>query len=144
MTHIVYKRLDGTIAVTYNVPQEGIDIAVSNAYAAWNDIVSHRITEEELPVHPLAENGSSYFRDAWVDVDGKIQVDRQKAEEVQMNYIRAARDKKLAELDIKTMQGIDVQAEKQILRDIPQTFNLSDAVSLEDLKNKYPDILKVN
>lgn len=82
------------------------------------------------------------FRDAWCAKDKKQSINMEKARNIQMDKIRALRNKKLKELDIETMKGKDVQAEKQKLRDIPQTFDLSVATTPEELKTLWPDELK--
>lgn len=84
------------------------------------------------------------FRAAWTDHNDTdtVDVDMTKARDIHMNRIRAARDIKLAELDIQTLRGRDVQKEKQIYRDIPQTFDLTAAKSPEDLAALWPKQLQ--
>jgi hypothetical protein len=82
-----------------------------------------------------------YFRDQWTASGKVISVDMEKAKEHHMGNIRAARDKKLKELDVETLKGNDVQVEKQKLRDIPQTFDLS-ASTPDELKAMWPEELK--
>lgn len=81
-----------------------------------------------------------YFRKAWID-NGKIEIDMNKAREVHMDKIRELRDEKLKELDIETLKGNDVQAQKQVLRDLPQTIDLSTATTPEELKAIMPSEL---
>ncbi len=89
------------------------------------------VTEKEIPQ-------DRYFRGAWTyDFD----IDMEKARKIHMDNIREVRNMKLQSLDVKTMMGIDVQAEKQILRDIPQKFDLSKAKSPNELKSMWPEEL---
>ena len=67
--------------------------------------------------------------------DRGLKIDMKKARKIHMERIRAARNIALSVLDLETMKGRDVQKQKQALRDIPQTFDLSGAKSLEDLKS---------
>lgn len=80
------------------------------------------------------------FRDAWTDANPTetVDVDMEKARDIHMNNIRLLRDKKFKELDVETMKGNNVQAQKQVLRDIPQTFDLSNANTPEELKILIP------
>jgi hypothetical protein len=55
-----------------------------------------------------------------------------------MDNIRSKRDEKLKELDIEQLKGVDVSAQKQVLRDIPQTFDLTGAATPDELKTLWP------
>jgi hypothetical protein len=79
-----------------------------------------------------------YFREAWRIGYGIVSVDMEKARQVHMEVIRKERDKKLKALDVEQLKGVDVQGEKQTLRDIPQTFDLSTAQTPEELKALWP------
>lgn len=83
-----------------------------------------------------------YFRQAWEIKNGSITVDMEKAREVHLSNIRGQRDKALEALDVETLKGNDVQAEKQVLRDLPQNFDLSIAKTPEALKALWPDELR--
>jgi len=75
-----------------------------------------------------------------------IVVNMEKAKVIQMDKIREMRNKELAKKDIEYMKALEaddgshtaVAAEKQALRDIPQTFDLTTDTS-EELKQKWPD-----
>ena len=78
-----------------------------------------------------------------------INVNMGKARTIHMNNIRVIRDRELAAKDITFMRAVedgnaDAQAtiknEKQNLRDIPQTFDITTGVDTpEQLKEKWPD-----
>lgn len=82
------------------------------------------------------------FRDAWVGRSGKIEVDMAKARDVHLDRLRLRRNEKLAELDLETMKGREVQGEKQFLRDLPQTFDLTVYKTPEELKEAWPEELE--
>lgn len=84
------------------------------------------------------------FRNAWTDNEPTptVDVDMVKARDIHMDCIRKARDEKMKALDIEQLKGVDVAAEKQALRDIPQTFNLEVAATPEELKTLWPDELR--
>jgi hypothetical protein len=92
------------------------------------------IQKSDIPV-------DRYFREAWVSGDKPIDIDMNKARNIHMDRIRRARDEKLKALDVETLKGNDVHAQKQVLRDIPQTFDLTIATTPEELKALWPEIL---
>jgi len=76
-----------------------------------------------------------------------IVINMAKARGIQMDKIREVRNKELANLDIPFMKALededtDVQAtikvKKQVLRDIPQTFDLTTDTP-EQLKELWPE-----
>jgi hypothetical protein len=90
-----------------------------------------------------------HFRNVWHVVDGAIEVDMPNARGQHMDTIRQARNKKLAELDVDFMRAIEagdtdaqatIKTNKQTLRDIPQTFDLSTDTP-EALLTKWPSEL---
>jgi hypothetical protein len=75
-----------------------------------------------------------HFREAWEDTGLIIDVNMPNARGIHMDHIRVARNAELAAKDITFMRAVeagdtDAQAtiatEKQVLRDIPQTFDLT-------------------
>jgi len=73
-----------------------------------------------------------------------------KARGIQMDKIREVRNKELVKKDIDFMKALEaddgshkaISAEKKVLRDIPQTFDLTtENNSPEELKNKWPEEL---
>jgi hypothetical protein len=88
------------------------------------------ITDNELPQDRL-------FRDAWKD-EGGIKIDMPKARAIHMARIRDKRNKRLEELD-KRKYGAEYDAERQALRDLPQTFDLTQATTPDELKALWPD-----
>jgi len=75
-----------------------------------------------------------------------IKINMEKARVIQMNNIRVMRDKELAKKDIEFMKALEaddgsstaIATEKQALRDIPQTFDLTTDTP-EELKEKWPE-----
>jgi hypothetical protein len=105
------------------------------------DGVAHRVVEDdEIPSARL-------FRNAWADDGATVAVDMETARGMQMDEIRVDRDAQLVELDVTFMRAVedgdaDAQAEvgaaKQVLRDIPQTFDLAGYTTAEDLNEAWP------
>ena len=75
-----------------------------------------------------------------------VVVNMAKARGIQMDKIRAVRNKELAKKDIDFMKALEaddgshkaIAVEKQVLRDIPQTFDLTTDTP-EELKEKWPE-----
>ena len=75
-----------------------------------------------------------------------VVVNMAKARGIQMDKIRVVRDKELAKKDIEYMKALEandgsattIATEKQTLRDIPQTFDLTTDTA-DELKNKWPE-----
>lgn len=92
---------------------------------------------------------SREWRDAWT-VDGGI--DLEKAKKIYQQKIRNARNEKLQKLDIEWMKAMErgeikiaasIAANKQILRDLPEREEITNAESLEALKSFWPAVLEV-
>ena len=75
-----------------------------------------------------------------------IIVNMAKARAIHMNRIRAVRNKQLASLDVPFMRAVEtgdaselarIASEKQVLRDIPQTLDLTTDTP-EELKAIWP------
>ena len=106
--------------------------------------VAYRIVEASVvPTQRL-------FRNAWSDDGDEIAVDMSKARDIHMDAIRVDRDKKLTELDVTFMRAVEdddsdaqsaASVEKQALRDIPETFDLSSASTPEQLTALWPEDL---
>lgn len=88
------------------------------------------------------------FRDAW---KADLSVDMEKARVIHMNRIRQARDLLLAKTDIEAQNALlsgephrieTISRKKHILRNIPQTFDLTKAGTPDELKALWPDELK--
>ena len=77
-----------------------------------------------------------------------INVNMAKARTIHMNNIRVVRNRELAAKDITFMRAVEdadpdaqttIKNEKQTLRDIPQTFDITTGVDTpEQLKAKWP------
>ena len=144
---IAYGRSDGGVDIVIPASMNDLkkvlgDDLTEEAYLqfVWdrsvpvNAINPRWITDDEIP-----EDTS--FRDAWKHEENVISVNMDKAREIHMGRIRAVRNEKLAELDVQTMKGIDVQDKKQVLRDLPKTVDLTTAFTTDELKAIWPQEL---
>jgi len=124
---ILIKRKDNKVSIMTLVKGADAGEAVTKWKEVHDDYVSHEKLTVELP--------DRSFREAW---GHDLKVDMPRARVKHMERIRRMRDKKLKELDIETLKGNDVQEEKQVLRDIPATFDLDSASTPDELKALLP------
>lgn len=93
------------------------------------------------------------FRNAWTDDfdTDTVDVDMNKARDIHMNNIRAARSKKFIELGFpnklnpeleKTIISEEIRETLQVLRDISQNLDLTIAETPEELSQIWPEELK--
>lgn len=120
--------------------QNWIRVAADGTIENTNDrdaVVSiHEITADKIPTDRT-------FRNAWKHGDdGLVTVHMPTARNMHMDKIREERNKKLQHLDVEQLKGNDVAAEKKIMRNIPQTFDLTGATTPEELSALWPDELK--
>ena len=88
------------------------------------------------------------FRDAWEAPTDELAVNMTKARVIHVDRIREVRNAELAKLDIPWMKAVEagdtssqatIATEKQTLRDIPATFDITTGVTTpEALKLKWP------
>lgn len=109
------------------------------------------IDELQLPGGGFASVDTTHFFDAWEMVKGQPEVNMAAARGIHMDTIRAARNTELAAKDIVFMRAVEagdtdaqstIATEKQTLRDIPQTFDLTtDNDTPEELLAMWPSEL---
>lgn len=95
-------------------------------------------------------NHHNDFFDAWkLQGDGSVAVDMTAAVELHKTKLRAAREPKLAALDVefqRAMEGgkpfADIVKAKNALRDITKAPELAAAKTPEELRAFWPDVLK--
>lgn len=134
--YVLMEMEDGTVDVGFWNPE-----GVQRGMERWEEFKGIKVLNSTIV--PLdAPFPDKTFRNAWKVNNGSIQVDMEKARAIQMDKIRDARNKALKVLDIETMKGLDVQAEKQVLRDLPNTFDLSTATTPDELKQLWPEGLE--
>jgi len=111
----------------------------------------HIIDETQIPADHVCESDCELFN-AWEWTD-KVTVNMPKARGVHMDVIRVVRNAELVKKDLTSLQAIEsgntdaqtaIATEKQTLRDIPQTFDLTtDNNTPEELKARWPSELPV-
>lgn len=143
---IVYTRPDGGVSVVRPAygdklrPKDDSDAALLARCMARlpADAINAQIVDDS------AIPADRTFRNAWA---ADLSVDMTKARAIQMERIRAARNAKLAALDPlwmratgrgDTVTAAAVEAEREVLRNIPQTFDLTRAADADALKELWP------
>lgn len=156
MQNIVWKRRDGGISITHiiddidaqNHAMELLDRAIEEESKTG---VRNEILDWELLGVNMAVPEDRTFRNAWDSVDGSINVDIDKAVEIQKDKIRIERAVELTRLDTDYMradeQGDSVKktsiaAEKQKLRDMTKHRAFLEVSNTEELKNLTFENLK--
>jgi hypothetical protein len=136
---------DGSVAVMETL---GHDVDPADEVARWPakeaaKVVSiYEIDETRMP--PNRE-----FRGAWEFSDGSIKHNMTRVADMHMAKIRAARNGRLAALDVPSVRALSggdqaaaaaVEAQKQTLRDLPQTYEtqVRSAKTVDDVKAIWP------
>lgn len=147
---IVWERRDGGVALSYINPDytdpSQIEDAKIKARAAVESssgpVIRHDYDSDLLP----EPSDDERFFDAWEWIEGAVSVNMSKARRMHMDAIRRVRDAELVAADITYLRAVEagdtnaqarIAAEKQILRDIPQTFDLTSRTPAQ-LKEKWP------
>lgn len=134
--------------IIYTRPEDGglsIVIPAISMEEVWKCIPADAINPVEVDTAIIPSDRA--FRNAWEHGVDKVQVNMEKAKAIHLNSIRAARNAKLSALDIETMKAVgkgdaaamsEVEAAKQMLRDIPQKVDLTKAATPDELKAIWP------
>ena len=160
MKRIVFPRADGGVSIVAPAPEflakypteaEGL-AALQERQLAVFALEGVVIDETNICLCEEAEvPADRTFRDAWerdtTASPDPLRTDMPKARTIHMDRIRAARDRRLEEKDREFMRAVEskdnarqnaIAAEKQALRDIPQTFDLTVAKDAAELAALWP------
>ena len=158
---IVYTRADGGLTITNLAWGSGSSLMGMTddeymAYVIENDVLGRADgrgpadgkTYRVISSSDIPTGDARIFRDAWEDTGSVVQVNLPKARIIHMDRIRLARNEELARKDITFMRAVEtgdtsaqstVATEKQVLRDIPATFNITTGVTTPALlQAKWP------
>lgn len=138
---IFYTRPeDGGLSICVPTGEVPIEVVLAK------DVPANAIDPKVVPRANVPAD--RYFRNAWKQAGDRVDVDMQKARVIQMDKIRLARDEKLKGLDIEWMKAVAkkknaeadaIEAERERLRQIPQSFDLSPAKNADELKVLWPE-----
>lgn len=141
MKSIYYKQENGSLGITAFLNEEAAEKTIE------------LLKKNNIPFGELNESTKidDFFFDAYTISDNaEIEVNFQKAKEIQKNKWRYLRTSILEKLDVEFIRAIEVgdaskqdliKSQKQALRDVT-SIELPD--SLEEIKNMIPDILDIN
>ena len=152
--------------IIYTHPDDGVVYIVTPVYKADQtdeenvqrvisrnvpDGVSYRLVTISEYEAEVAVCAGKVFRDAWEDIGDALTVNMTRARTLHMDRIRCVRDAELVKKDVLFMRAIeagdtDAQAtigtEKQTLRDLPATFDITTGVDTPAaLHAKWPSEL---
>jgi len=150
---IILEYPGGSIGIRGNLSPSFLRQHGGDVDAALRDIMANYIPVQDPGIPATVVDIDipewDYLRYSWIFVGGHISYDMSKARGIQMDKIREVRNKELTNLDVPFMRAIElgdvteqqsIGERKQILRDIPQTFDLTtENNSPEELKQKWPD-----
>lgn len=131
MSRIIVDNTDGTVTILN--PSKRVTLSIEEIAAKDSGGKPYQIVDDsEIP--------NREFRGAWrASLTGVgITVAMGRARDIHMARIRVVRNDRLDALDKQQLQHIDVEDEKQALRDIPDTFDLSGARTPEELSALWP------
>lgn len=151
MKRIVYTRPDGGVSIVIPAPQAQradeteADFLTRVRAAIPQDARDVTICEDtDIPADRT-------FRNAWTLDPARpktpVGVDMPKARDIHMTRIREARAPEFARLDGEWMRATGqndaaeaarIEAERQTLRDLPQTLDLTAAATADELKAIWP------
>lgn len=103
------------------------------------------INSEDIP--------DDYFEKAWKLGPENIVVDIRTARKVQLENIRCKRNELLKQLDTSEIEALskndnkqlqEIRNKKNILRNLPESLYLNELTNLNDIKQYWPEILKID
>lgn len=135
---IVYTRPeDGGVSVVYPTGETTLETVLEQVPEGALNV---RVTDaQNIP-------SDRTYRNAWTDQNPgeQVDVDLEKAKQIHMDRIREARNEKLLALDTEQMKSLrdpekllEIEDQKQVLRDLPETFELQ-ADNPDALKALWP------
>lgn len=154
MKLIIYSRPDGGVALVSPSPRKMAELIEDmTENEALAEIRKKAVPDDATNVHvcDVVEIPTDRtFRDAWECPAGKVSVNMPRARDIHMGRIREARGPEFTRLDNEwmratgqknTVEAERIEAHRQVLRDIPQTLDLTAAITPDDLKAIWPAIL---
>lgn len=150
--HILAKTMfelsrDGSDMTTHFEPKVHTLKKIAAGIPGHVPLMCRECDETDLPSEQKERGIRPTFRDAWEDTGTTIQINMDKARVIHMNRIRKARDAELENLDVSYMSALEIfdtneqariVALKQVLRDIPQIFDLNSYTEPAELKAAWP------
>lgn len=145
----MYTRPDGGVSIGSAVPKEDVERHVGplteENYMAF--VLGKSLPKGVKQVLILADDWaapeSRHFRNAWkISDEGHVEVDMERARDIQRDHIRAERAPQFTKLDVEMVQAMgrddkaalaDVEARKQALRDAPAHDALKAAATPDEL-----------
>lgn len=146
---ILFKGVDGSVAIM-TLASDDVDLVDTIVKFRSNYPVGFYpefSVVDEIEILPV----NRVFRDAWtLDGRGTIVIDQAKAEALHLKRLREMRNKNLEALDKESMRYLNnptelekIEQQKQRLRDIPQTFNISN-LKCKNPERAWPDNLELH
>lgn len=154
MKRHVYTNGDGSVAIVTPAPKVELEKILGPMSDAQYEahVLSRSIPPDAINVTPIEDvdiPSDREFRDAWKQNNNKVDFDLPKAQNIQLERIRKAREPKFAELDAEFIVALEknkdtttIKARKQELRDATEAIKNITPTSIEDIKSAFPPFLR--
>lgn len=142
MQKFALARVDGGVSIISVVSG-----TVADAMAKWAPSVQAEHTGAAVPIGDSDHPQDRIFRGSWILTGSAVVVGMPAARILHMGRIRTARDTRLAVLDGQWMRATArgdttgaaaIETQRETLRNIPQTFDLSGAATPDALNALWP------
>ena len=155
MKKLVYTNAQEGVSIVYPVPKSNVEqiLGPLTDEDYEKHVYSVSIPKDAKNPRALDDNEipkDRYFRDAWIDNNGKLDIHLLKARDVHINKLRELRNEKLKASDAILLKALKHKIVIK-LKAFPyydnlcvyrQTINLDSITDLEKLKNYVPEIIK--
>lgn len=148
-----YTNTSGNTCVVHAAPKKDLERVFGElSDAQYKEFVINKSIPSESLYSELSDDfklPSREFRDAWKLSANTIEHDLEKARNIQLNRIRAAREPKLKALDLEFMLALEkglstaeIVTQKHALRDLTEPLKAMVLNSIDDVKAAWPQELK--
>jgi hypothetical protein len=155
MLYIVLKYSDGSIAIRGHMTPSLLARHDGDRLAALNQLMADRVPIQNpdavATIADITLPDRDYLRNSWTFDGSNVVHDMPKARVIHLAEIRRVRDEELVKLDVPWMKAVEagdtaaqatLQTQKQTLRDIPSTFDITTGITTPELlKAKWPSEL---
>ena len=155
MLYIILKYSDDSIAIRGHLTPSYLASHSGDRTAALNYLMAERVPIQNpdavATLIDVTLPEKDYLRNSWTFDGSDVVHDMTKARAIHLGEIRRVRDEELVKLDVPWMKAVEagdtstqatIQTQKQTLRDIPATFDITTGVTTAtQLKARWPSEL---
>ena len=152
MLYIVLKYSDGSVAIRGHMSPSYLARHSDDRTAALNQLMAEKVPLQNpdavATIADITLPERDYLRNSWTFDGSNVVHDMTKARAIHLVEIRRVRDEELVKLDVPWMKAVEagdtstqatLQTQKQTLRDIPATFDITTGITTAaQLKTRWP------